>query len=92
MYYDPRDIRTVKVFFEDGTELGVLTAARPWGIPPHSLKVRQEILRLIEERKLEIREGDSTRRRPRYEYRGGDRCLSRSRQGKPARDMDHACR
>jgi putative transposase len=59
MYYDPRDIRTVKVFFEDGTELGVLTAARPWGIPPHSLKVRQEILRLIEERKLEIREGDT---------------------------------
>ena len=59
MYYDPRDIRTVKVFFEDGTELGVLTAARPWGIPPHSLKVRQEILRLIEERKLELREGET---------------------------------
>ncbi len=59
MYFDPRDIRTVKVFFEDGTELGILTAARPWGIPPHSLKVRQEIFRLLAERKLEIREGDN---------------------------------
>lgn len=59
MYFDPRDIRTVKVFFEDGGELGILTAARPWGITPHSLKVRQEIFRLIAERKLEIREGDN---------------------------------
>jgi putative transposase len=59
MYFDPRDIRTVKVFFEDGGELGILTAARPWGIPPHSLKVRQEIFRLIAERKLELREGDN---------------------------------
>lgn len=59
MYFDPRDIRTVKVYFEDGGELGVLTAARPWGIPPHSLKVRQEIFRLVAERKLEVREGDN---------------------------------
>lgn len=54
IYYDVRDIRAVKAFFEDGTELGVLTAARPWHITPHSLRVRQEIFRLIAERKLVV--------------------------------------
>lgn len=52
IYYDVRDIRAVKAFFEDGTELGVLTAARPWNLTPHSLRLRQEIHRLIAERKL----------------------------------------
>jgi putative transposase len=59
IYFDVRDIRTVKAYFQDGTELGVLTAARPWGFTPHSLKVRQEIFRLIAEKKLVLREGDS---------------------------------
>lgn len=54
IYYDVRDIRAVKAFFEDGTELGILTAARPWHITPHSLRVRQEIYRLIAERKLAV--------------------------------------
>jgi putative transposase len=59
IYYDPRDIRVVKAFFDDGTELGILSAARPWCFTPHSLKVRREICRLIAERKLDIREGDN---------------------------------
>jgi hypothetical protein len=59
IYFDPRDIRVVKAFFSDGTELGVLSAARPWCFTPHSLKVRQEIFKLLAERKLEIREGDN---------------------------------
>lgn len=59
IYYDPRDIRVVKAFFSDGTELGALSAARPWCFTPHSLKVRQEIFKLLAERKLEIREGDN---------------------------------
>lgn len=52
IYYDVRDIRAVKAFFEDGTELGILTATRPWSLTPHSLRLRQEIHRLIAERKL----------------------------------------
>jgi hypothetical protein len=54
IYYDVRDIRCVKAFFEDGTELGILTAARPWHITPHSLRVRQEIHRLLAEGKLTL--------------------------------------
>lgn len=58
IYFDVRDIRVVKAFFEDGSELGVLTAGRPWCYTPHSLRVRQEILRLKREGKLKYREGD----------------------------------
>ncbi len=54
IYYDVRDVRAVKAFFEDGTELGILTAARPWSFTPHSLRVRQEIHRLIAEGKLRL--------------------------------------
>ncbi|GAB3387673.1 Mu transposase C-terminal domain-containing protein [Massilia sp. UMI-21] len=59
IYYDVRDIRVVKAFFEDGSELGILTAARPWCFTPHSLRVRQEIHRLIAEKKLLVREGEN---------------------------------
>lgn len=58
IYFDVRDIRVVKAFFEDGSELGVLTAARPWCYTPHSLRVRQEILRLKRQSKLKYRDGD----------------------------------
>jgi len=54
IYYDVRDVRAVKAFFEDGTELGILTAARPWNFTPHSLRVRKEIHRLIAESKLRL--------------------------------------
>lgn len=54
IYYDVRDVRAIKAFFEDGSELGVLTATRPWNITPHSLRVRQEIHRLLAERKLRV--------------------------------------
>lgn len=59
IYFDVRDIRVLRAFFDDGTELGVLTAARPWCFTPHSLRVRQEIFKLIAEGKLRLREGDS---------------------------------
>jgi putative transposase len=58
IYYDVQDLRSIKAFFEDGTELGVLTAARPWCFTPHSLRLRTEIFRLKRARKLEYREGD----------------------------------
>ena len=52
IFYKPSDIRTVIAFFEDGSELGVLTAARPWCYTPHSLRLRQEIFRLKSLRKI----------------------------------------
>lgn len=58
IYYDVRDIRTVKAFFEDGAELGMLTAAAPWCYTPHSVRVRREICRLVRLGKLKYREGD----------------------------------
>lgn len=58
IYFDVRDIRSVKAFFENGAELGVLSAARPWCYTPHSVRVRQEIFRLKRKGKLNYREGD----------------------------------
>jgi hypothetical protein len=58
IYFDVRDIRSVKAFFEDGAELGILPAARPWCYTPHSVRVRQEIFRLKRKGKLNYREGD----------------------------------
>lgn len=59
IYYDVRDIRTVRAFFEDGSELGVLTAARPWNEVPHALRLRQQIFREIAEGKLVVKPGQS---------------------------------
>ncbi|WP_243860181.1 MULTISPECIES: hypothetical protein [Burkholderia] len=57
IYFNVKDIRHLHAFFMDGSELGVLTAARPWCFSPHSLRVRQEIFSLIRQRKLACREG-----------------------------------
>jgi putative transposase len=46
IYYVARDIRKLHAFFEDGSELGILTASRQWRTTPHSLRHRREILRL----------------------------------------------
>nr|WP_246427950.1 Mu transposase C-terminal domain-containing protein [Paenibacillus phyllosphaerae] len=37
------DIRTIKVFLEDGSEFGYLTAAGKWSLTPHSLTTRRAI-------------------------------------------------
>jgi len=58
LYYNIMDLRTVKVFFEDGSELGTLIAARPWSRTKHSLRVRKEILKLYRMRKLYFGEDD----------------------------------
>ncbi len=52
IYYDVRDIRTVRAFFENGEELGILTAARPWNQTPHTVSMRQEIYRLIKLKRI----------------------------------------
>lgn len=56
VYFDPEDMRVVIAFLESGEEVGPLRAARPWDQTPHSLRLRQEILRL--KRLKEIDYGD----------------------------------
>ena len=58
IYFDARDLRRVRAYFENGDELGVLIAARPWCFTAHSLRIRREILRLRALGKLRYREGD----------------------------------
>ena len=58
IYFDVRDMRTVTAFFEDGAELGILTAAPPWCYTPHSLRVRREITRLRRLGKLKYKDSD----------------------------------
>lgn len=43
---NPDDISTIRGFFADGIELGVLTAVGEWGKRSHSLKTREEALKL----------------------------------------------
>jgi len=57
VYFNVKDVRHLHAFFMDGSELGVLTAARPWCFASHSLRVRQEIYSLIRQKKLACREG-----------------------------------
>jgi len=57
IYFNVKDIRHLHAFHMDGSEPGVLTAARPWCFTPHSLRVRQKIFSLIHQRKLSVREG-----------------------------------
>ncbi|MCA8335381.1 integrase [Burkholderia multivorans] len=56
IYFDPEDMRVVTAFLANGDEIGPLRAARPWDQTPHSLRLRQEILRL--KRLKEIDYGD----------------------------------
>lgn len=48
---NPDDISTIKGYFEDGTELGILTAVGEWGRKSHSLKTREEALKLANRNK-----------------------------------------
>ena len=52
VFVDPQDLRVVHAYLTDGNEFGPLSAARPWHRTPHSLRLRQEILRLRRQRKL----------------------------------------
>lgn len=49
---DRRDMRTIRIFEKNGSELGVLRAASPWHRFPHTLEMRQEIRRLIKRKIL----------------------------------------
>ncbi|MFC0403091.1 DDE-type integrase/transposase/recombinase [Paraburkholderia rhizosphaerae] len=43
IYLNADDLRCVRAFLADGTELGVLDAQGAWRVVPHNLKLRQEI-------------------------------------------------
>src|SRR5476651_1080093 len=46
VYLNADDLRCVRAFLSDGTELGVLDAQGAWRVVPHNLKLRQEIRKL----------------------------------------------
>jgi putative transposase len=58
VHVDPQDLRIVHAYLDSGAELGPLNAARPWHRTPHSLRLRQEILRLRRQRKLHFTPAD----------------------------------
>lgn len=52
VYYNSDDMRTVRAFLADGTELGVLKAQGAWGEICHDLKLRREIMKLRDNKRL----------------------------------------
>lgn len=42
---NPKDISFVKSYFMDGSELGILNATGEWGLKPHSIKTRKEVMK-----------------------------------------------
>ncbi|MGG2933972.1 Mu transposase C-terminal domain-containing protein [Bacillus pacificus] len=55
---DTDDLRNIRVFLEDGSEFGILTASGKWGIRPHDLKTRKAISKLKRERAIRFSETD----------------------------------
>lgn len=56
--YRHKDIRRLRGFFADGSEIGIFMAAPPWSTTPHSLSLRKEIKRLVRIGKLSVRPGE----------------------------------
>jgi len=52
VYLNADDLRSVRAFLLDGTELGVLDAQGAWGVVPHNLTLRQEIRKLQGRKRL----------------------------------------
>lgn len=48
---NPDDIRTINAYFSDGSVLGLLTAVGEWGRKAHSLKTREEAIKLANKNK-----------------------------------------
>ena len=57
IYYDANDIRVLRAFLVDGTELGELKAGGIWSTTAHSLDMRQRIFRA--KRLRQLRFGDA---------------------------------
>lgn len=54
--FDAEDIRTLRVFLADGTELGEPRASGMWQLTTHSLEMRQRIFKAKRLRELRFRE------------------------------------
>jgi transposase InsO family protein len=58
VYFDPEDLRVLHAYLPNGAELGVLEAARPWNRVAHSLRLRQTILRLRNQKRIAFSSSD----------------------------------
>ncbi len=74
---DPHDLRTMRAFTPDGAELGILKAAPPWQLTPHSIAMRKAINSLAERKVLDYSDAD-----PVIAFL--DYCEQIVRDGKPA--------
>ena len=57
--YNENDISSMKAFYLDGSECGIIIAEHPWGTTPHSLKLRKAILRAQRLGRFKIRPGQN---------------------------------
>ena len=54
VYYNSDDLRTVRAFLLDGSELGILKAQGAWGEISHDLKLRREIMKLRGKQRMDF--------------------------------------
>ena len=59
IYFDAKDIRTLRAFTEDGHPLDELLASCPWRHEPHSLRLRQEVFKAKRDKQLAFVAGES---------------------------------
>ena len=98
VYFDSDDMRVVSAFLENGEEIGPLRAARPWDRTSHSLRLRQEILRL--KRLGEIRYDESSdpveaflkyqQRKSRAKHKRVSHRIAEAARAVEQRDTNHA--
>lgn len=55
---DPTNINSITAILPNGAELGILSAQGPWGRTSHSLEMREDILRLKNEKLISYTESD----------------------------------
>lgn len=58
IFIDTQDLRVVHAYLDNGAEFGPLNASRPWHLTQHSVRLRQEIMRLRRRRKLHFTEAE----------------------------------
>jgi len=59
VYFDAKDLRTLRAFTEDGQPLQDLLASGPWRHEAHSLRLRQEVFKAKRNKQLEFVAGES---------------------------------
>ncbi|CDS55341.1 predicted by FrameD [Polaromonas sp. CG9_12] len=59
VYFDAKDLRTLRAFTEEGQPLQDLLASGPWRHEAHSLRLRQEVFKAKRNKQLEFAAGES---------------------------------